>query len=723
MGLTPIECFRLAICITAIGLLVCSRSLGFTRMVMLEVFIRACLVLGLMAFIVTISVTLGGFYIVVFGLLFAGIFLLIRTIRFDIFANSHSSWANRSAIELLLISQSLIYWVLFLWGWKSMLFIAISFTATIFLLFSFRRNSSIHKLLVPTVGSIMVVVGSAASRSFVQPYSSDYFLSYDQIYRGSIATGLTRWGLQNSNYGFGRSLRYHWLGESITGLIARLSGATEIDSIARISPYFGISLFVIACVALLIALGTSLWVTFSVVIFTAGFINQVDPASVGTLWGGAFFMTAILFVLVRIHEISSWQTSSLLVVTAGMTILSQSLLGFVLILSIIGLCATKIVLRRGNFATEARLMIVLFLVPIVLYFVFFRSTSLFGHQSLGPNNWLRLPGVPIQLGGSSDSRNFAIHLNSLFFVFYFASVFGFSFFGLFRKDLLGTLTKLFALQFALSFVLINLIDLGEFNVKFLAPIGLLGTFLGVLTVSNFFENILKSRFGFVLMFGVFLLVFGLQQEELYNWLINYREGLVYLICIGLAFLVVFFGVLRSRNLSSNRFVFSFGLVVPLLCSLFFVLSKVESLQNSRVFQASYSMEPMLDSGQTRNCLDFVRNETPESSVIATSLWRIPGGTDEKYFLTSLLTHRLVLLDGPVYSRGLDWPSLEYFENLKNIHTSFSNSFDSTSHDQLVDLGATYFLLDTRTENLDRTWVNFDGQNVVFVNQDCAVIKL
>jgi hypothetical protein len=83
----------------------------------------------------------------------------------------------------------------------------------------------------------------------------------------------------------------------------------------------------------------------------------------------------------------------------------------------------------------------------------------------------------------------------------------------------------------------------------------------------------------------------------------------------------------------------------------------------------------------------------------------------------------VLLDGPVYSKGLDWPSLEYFENLKNIHTSFSNSLDTASHDQLVDLGATYFLLDTRTENLDRTWANLDSQNVMFGNRDCTVIKL
>jgi hypothetical protein len=700
-----------------------TRSLNFMSTVLLEVFIKACLVLGLMAFSVTISVTLGGFYIMAFGLLFVGLFLLIRTMRLDIFENSHNSWANRSAIELLLISQSLICWVLFLWGWKSMFFIASSFTVTIFLLFNLRRSSSVHKVLVTTIGSILVVGGSVASRYSVQPYSSDYFLSYDQIFRGSIATGLTRWGLHNTNFGYGQTLPYHWLGESITGLLARLSGASEIESVVRISPYLGISLFVITCVALLIALGTSLWVTLSVVIFTAGFINQIDPASVGTLWGGAFFMTALLFVLVGIRETVSWQDASFLVVIIGMTILSQSLLGLILTLSMIGLYAIQIVLRRGNFATEARLTIVLLLVPIVLYFAFFRSTSILGQQNIGLDNWLRFPGIPIQIGGSPDSRIFAVQLNSLFFVLYLASVFGLAIFGIFRRDLLGTLTKLFAMQFVLSLVLINLIDLGEFNAKLLSPIGLLGTFLGVLSVSNLFENILKDRPGFASIGCLFFLVFVLQQEDLSNWLINYREGLVYLMCIGIAFLFVLFSILRLRRLLVNRFVFGFGLFIPLFCSFFFVLSKVESLQNSRVFQATYSMEAMFDSGQTRDCLDFVRYRTPESSVIATSLWRIPGGTDEKYFLTSLLTHRLVLLDGPVYSKGLDWPSLEYFEDLKNIHTSFSNSLDTASHDQLIDLGATYFLLDTRTENLDRTWVNLDSQNVMFSNRDCTVIKL
>jgi hypothetical protein len=83
----------------------------------------------------------------------------------------------------------------------------------------------------------------------------------------------------------------------------------------------------------------------------------------------------------------------------------------------------------------------------------------------------------------------------------------------------------------------------------------------------------------------------------------------------------------------------------------------------------------------------------------------------------------VLIDGPVYSDLLNWQSVEYFENLKNIHTSFANSLDRPSHNQLVYLGATYFLLDTRLENPDRTWSNLLGKGVVFGNEDCSVIKL
>jgi hypothetical protein len=130
----------------------------------------------------------------------------------------------------------------------------------------------------------------------------------------------------------------------------------------------------------------------------------------------------------------------------------------------------------------------------------------------------------------------------------------------------------------------------------------------------------------------------------------------------------------------------------------------------------------LEDLDVRNCLDFIRTNTPSDAVIATSLWRLPGLSDERYVLTSLLSQRRTLVDGPVFDH-VNWPSRAYFEDLKNVHTSFANSLDDESHAQLVKLGASFFVLDTRYENADRTWTSIDNQEVLFNSPQCSVIKL
>ena len=216
---------------------------------------------------------------------------------------------------------------------------------------------------------------------------------------------------------------------------------------------------------------------------------------------------------------------------------------------------------------------------------------------------------------------------------------------------------------------------------------------------------------------------ALQNGYINGLIVDTGGGLLFLFLIALASLAVALGINRSRHNQTNRSAPGVGLVLMALCSTFFVLHNVDPWQASRVFQDRTSRLSMFDSNETRDCLQFLKDKTPKSSVIATSLWRVPGGSDEKYFLTSLMSQRLVIVDGPVYSDLLNWQSVEYFQNLKNIHTSFANSLDRPSHDQLVDLGATYFLLDTRLENPDRTWSNLVGKGVVFGNEDCSVIKL
>jgi hypothetical protein len=718
-------CLRLSFFFLLVYLVTIEKQRETTASFYLEQSIKAGLFVAYSAFSWTLFVS---FDSVIFRLCLIlsspAIVFLIRAVHFDVMPVSHKSWTRRTPVEVSLITLISVYWILFIWGWKSLLFAAIAFTCVVVLNTRLFARFARKRLLIQGISTLVLIIGATLSRFAVQPYSSDFLLSHDQIFRGSMATGLTRWGVNNSNFGFGHKMQYHWLAESIAGLMARVGGTSEIESVTRLAPYFGMLLFVIAGMLLLFSLGASLLGSVLVVVFTAAFINHLDPASIGTLWGAVFFMVTLLYVLTGMSAERLKRSAILVAMLTGLTILCQSVLGFVLSISIIGVFTIRILTQRNNKPLYLISIIMLLFVSIVLHLVFFSSSSILENQEVvNMNNWLRFPGVPIELGSSVYSVKNAVRLNSLFFIFYLSAIFGIVLFNVFRPDNFGTVTRLFAFQFGVGFLLLNIISLGEFTGKLLAPIGLLGTFLGFFTILHYIENHLRNRR--ILLFFLLVVIpsIALQNGYINSLIVDTGEGLLFLFLIALAFLAVSLGINHSRLNQTNRSASGVGLVLVALCSTFFVLHNVDHWQASRVFQDRTSRLSMFDSNETRDCLQFLKDETPKSSVIATSLWRIPGGSDEKYFLTSLMSQRLVIVDGPVYSDLLNWQSVQYFQNLKNIHTSFANSLDRPSHDQLVDLGATYFLLDTRLENPDRTWSNLVGKGVVFGNEDCSVIKL
>ena len=718
-------CLRLSFFLLLVYLVTLEKQRETTASLYLEQSIKVGLLVAYSAFSWTLFVS---FDSVIFRLCLIlsspAIVFLIRAVRFDVMPVSHKSWASRTPVEVSLITLISVYWILFIWGWKSFLFAAIALSCVVVLNVRLFARYARKRLLIRGISTLVLIIGATLSRFVVQPYSSDFLLSHDQIFRGSMATGLTRWGINNSNFGFGHKMPYHWLAESIAGLMARVGGTSEIESVTRLTPYFGMLLFVIAGMLLLFSLGASLLGSVLVVVMTAAFINHLDPASIGTLWGAALFMVTLLYVLTGMSADHVKRSATLVAVLTGLTILCQSVLGFVLSISIIGLYTIRILTKRSNKPLYLISIIMLLFVSIFLHLLFFSASSILENQEVvNLNNWLRFPGVPIELGRSAYSVKNAVHLNSLFFIFYLSAIFGIVLFNVFRPDNFGTVTRLFAFQFGVGFLLLNIISLGEFTGKLLAPIGLLGTFLGFFALLHYLENHLRNWRALLFLFLVVIPSIALQNSDINSLIVDTGEGLVFLFLIALAFLAVALGINRSLHNQTNRSAPGVGLVLMALCSIFFVLHNVDHWQASRVFQDRTSRLSMFDSNETRDCLQFLKDETPKSSVIATSLWRIPGGSDEKYFLTSLMSQRLVIIDGPVYSDLLNWQSVEYFQNLKNIHTSFANSLDQLSHDQLVDLGATYFLLDTRLENPDRTWSNLDGKGVVFGNRDCSVIKL
>ena len=714
-------CLRLSVFFLFAYYLTTKRSNELVPTFILENLIKMTILVAWFAFAWTLFISIQSVIFRLFLILsLPTLVFLVRTISFDLKTISKNNLAQFASLDMFLITQATTFWILFLWGWKSTFYIATSLSVILIVKFQFLRA----RHLVQCMSILLFIVGTTLSRLSVAPYSSDYILSYDQIFRGSMATSLTRWGIYNWNFGYGHKLSYHWLGEAITGLIARVGGTSEIESITRLTPFLGMQFFVIVCLLLLSVIKAELLGSIVVTVLSSAFINNLDPISIGTLMGAAFFMLTLLYVLIGVESEHSHRSAMLVALLTGLTLLCQSVLGLVLAMSIIGLFTIRCLARFSIKTFYLNSIILLMLVLGVLYLLFFRQHSLLQDQDLiSFNNLLRFPGVPIQFGTSADSATNEIQMNSIFFPIYIFTIYGIVFLNVFRADLFGTIIKLFLIQVLFGFLLLNFIDIGEFTGKFLAPVSLLGTFLGFSTLLIYLRKFSKKWHALKFALLVFVISFSLQIGYIQEYLLNTGEGLLFLFFVAVSFLVVAFCFLWTRSTLINRSNMGVGLGLMVVCSSFFVLHNMDSWRASRVFQDRTSRQAMFGTRETQDCLRFIKENTRKSAVIATSMWRIPGGMDEKYFLTSLLTHRLALLDGPVYSKGLDWPSLEYFENLKNIHTSFSNSFDSTSHDQLVDLGATHFLLDTRTENLDRTWVNFDGQNVVFDNRDCAVIKL
>ena len=725
MNFDLMSCFRFSLFLALCYFVVFKPQQEAESWSQLEQFLKTALLVVYSALSLTLFVSYNFLIFRVFLVIaLLAVALLIRTINFDLKSFLDKSWSKRTSWELLVIAHASTCWVLFFWGWNSFLFLAMTFTFVAVLNFYFSSQSLNLRWIIRGFSATALTVAAVLSRIEVQPFSSEYILSYDQIFRGSISTGLTRWGINNSNFGFGQQIPYHWLGESTAGLLSRVSNTSNIESVTRLTPYFGMTLLVFSCLLVLMALGASVWVAIVVTIFTAGFINQVDPASIGTLFGAAVFLVTTLYVLTVSCTRYSFRSASIITLLAGLTILCQSVLGFILAISVIGLFSVRIMKSSIGRSFYLNSIIQLILVSFLIHLVFFSANTLLeGQQLISINNVLRFPGVPIELGNSVHSIRNAIRLNSFVYVLYQVAIFGVALLGIFRSDNFGVISRLFTFQIIAGLLLLNLVNLGEFSGKFMAPIGLLGTFLGYFAILQFLE-VTYYKLRTLLFLGLILLIVCIFRiEAIHNLIINKREGLLFLFFITLAFLIVSFSILQTRVSFVSKYSTNICFLGIVLCSTFFVLHNIDAWQASRVWQTRTSRESMFDSTETRDCLGFLRTQTPKSSIIATSLWRIPGGTDEKYFLTSLMSHRMVILDGPVYAKGLDWPSIEYFEDLKDIHTSFANSLDKQSHYQLVSLGATYFLLDTRADNPDRTWSSLSEQNVVFGNKDCSVIKL
>ncbi len=702
------------------------RVTGFTGIV-----IRSSLGLSVIAVGYVLAVSTNNLFwktaVVAFVIICFGV---IRTST-DLLTDENPECAQQSRdfsiYELLLVVSI----ALILRGWSHLIFI----TVPIFL--SLLMKLKVSALGIGNKGQIVfrvffwiaIFIGSWASHISVQPMSSRFWVSYDQIFRAAMATGLTRWGWTDSNFGTGHAFTYHWLTEAIAGMLARIAGLGEARVVSSILPALGMLFAAAAVCQLLRCLNLRRQTVLYITVTFLTFENSFELFSIGTLWGASIFLTAVALFLQSAAE-NRWSYQFLLfLLLPFLSLLSQSALGLALVLCFV---FTQIaMISIGAISKRIVVQNLLFLgVPtLILQQTLFKKTAMLaGSGFFNLDNFLNFPALPIPLGRLPESSFIDVRANSFLFFLLLITTYtiGFWFRPLSSRSRIWEM--LVGAQLLASLFLLNFFSLGSYSGKFLVAINVLGLLAGLVTIGRFLETMSIIRIAILSVATLFALRVARLIVVQISDLETNANNTYAIIGIFTLFIVSIFALFTGRaNLTEGRRGFEakplFILFFIGLCLFVWPRQYVPQTIRQSVLSSPRDHSFFLEDKNVRNCLDFIRTNTPSDAVIATSMWRLPGLSDERYVLTSLLSQRRTLVDGPVFTNHVKWPSRAYLEDLKNVHTSFANSLDDISHAQLLKLGASYFVLDTRFENSDRTWTSIANQDVLFSTSRCSVIKL
>jgi hypothetical protein len=730
IGFEPIHAFKISLLLLSIALLV-TPNLVFTDIssnfseFLTRIFLGLSMFSCTWVFVVSSETSITQF-VLSLGLILC--LYLIRRLKFrpKMMQSKHGQFDNAGSVSFVVLSAFII---LVLRGWSHLVFLALPLGM---LAFFFRsrnpeRLRSVKSGLIQPVVFTFIIAGAWISNRLVQPLSSMYWVSYDQVFRSALATGLTRWGWKDANLGTGHSYTYHWLTEGVAGVLARVSGVSEADVISRLLPALA-TLFAVSVATLILSMFHLKPIMKFTVLFLFVFLEgSFELFSVGTLFGASIYLFSIFMFVIHAsdHFISRLWVFSLL---PFLSLISQAAMGLPLV---VGIFISTILLLFKKIIVLRVAMGNIFLIGFTVFLMqqsVFRSASVLGEKSLiSLDSFLRFPALRITFGTEPESSMTDVRINSLFFILLLLATYLVVFSRRPTSPAESKWQLIVGAQFLSSILLLNFFPLGNYGGKFLTPVGIVGLLSGLIALSVVASHFTKQRLTLFCSFTVVIIFLARWFFSIIADLSNNSYSLVVLSGVLLLFLVSTFGVGRIRrhgdlNQSITSLRYALPIFVIIACIFIWprsdVFSRVKAGVNSQNSDTSF----ILGGADLAECLEFIRVNSPTESIVATGLWRLPSLADERYVITSLLSQRRTLVDGPTFDH-INWPSRAYFEDLKNTHTEFSNSLSDSSRSKLVRLGADYFLIDTRFDNPDRTWTTLDGQNVLLENSQCSVIKL
>ncbi len=586
--------------------------------------------------------------------------------------------------------------VLVVQGWTHFVPLVVTSVVTTLVLAALRRR--VIRFPIKILLITLNVAGALVSRQWLAREDIRIWRSFDQNFRASLATGLTRWGWTDWNAAAGHPMRYHWLSEATAGLFSRFTGIDEFDSVVRLMPIIGIVGALLLGATLLKQVGVAPLPAWSAVLLTVALQQPFSVFSIGTLWGAflSFGVLTILATLVVGKVAVRTSTTHIAAITAicVVVLMSQSSVG-VTVTFVVAVVHLVLVIRGrasplGVLALGAVLATALGLV----------SQTLLRSQEETYSQVTRAQLLHHGIIGLPESFKYAFsywiepYSQSLLVPMFLISVAVGCV--LIRSHERGTAILLAGSYMFAAWLAVNLIRIGGHEERFIRE-GL----------------VVASLFGFG---GFFSLIGGAPR-----WL--HRTLIVGVLITAAVWSGRYWQDVRSPGtyIWVHLSIIAVGLVlmvIPQRRRVVFVVSTVitavlagmtlgffhESADNA-VSIARRSLPPLasVNGGRDVNeCLNWVRRNTPPETIIASNMWRIPNAEEQKYFVVSQKTKRRVIVDGPDYVRNVGaFAERSELENLKNDIDNFVAAPTIPRLYALRATGAGYLIVDLRRPHSSR----------------------
>ena len=157
-------------------------------------------------------------------------------------------------------------------------------------------------------------------------------------------------------------------------------------------------------------------------------------------------------------------------------------------------------------------------------------------------------------------------------------------------------------------------------------------------------------------------------------------------------------------------------------ALFALVVPIAALVKKTPGQYDYAHQligPSFTNAHQIECLDWVRNATDRTAVVASYMWRF--GIDpstEKWFLVSAVSERRTFVDGPMYVENPQSDALKLRQDITTRFVEIAPNYADRA--VMLKAGVEYFIVDTRWTRR-QTWEPYASR--VFSNQDCIVLRL